>query len=57
MGEARNAHNILVGKSEGKSSLGRSRYGYEENIKMYLMETECKGVIWIHLAQDRKPSF
>jgi hypothetical protein len=43
----RNAHNILVGKPEGKRPLGRLR------CRMDLRETECEDVDWIHLAQDR----
>jgi hypothetical protein len=30
MGEVRNAHKILVGKSEGKRSLGRPRHSLED---------------------------
>jgi hypothetical protein len=33
MEEIRNAYNILVGKPEGKKSLGKSRYRWEYNIK------------------------
>jgi hypothetical protein len=39
-------------KPEGKRLLGRRRCRWEDNIKMYLSEIECKGVNWIHLAQD-----
>jgi hypothetical protein len=35
-GENRNAYRILVGKSEGKTPLGRPRRKFEDNIKMYL---------------------
>jgi len=34
MEEMKNAHKILVGKSEGKGPLGRSTSKYEDNIKM-----------------------
>jgi hypothetical protein len=34
MGEKRNAYTILVGKSEGKRSLGRPRRRWEDNNKM-----------------------
>jgi hypothetical protein len=27
---------------------------WEDNIKMYLKETVCEGVDWIHMAQDRE---
>jgi hypothetical protein len=36
MGEVRNAHKLLVGKSEGKKSLVRSRRVREDNIRMDL---------------------
>jgi hypothetical protein len=45
--------NLLVGKSEGKRPLGRSRHRLKDNIKMNLRDTGLKGVDWIHLVQDR----
>jgi hypothetical protein len=36
MGEDRGVHRVLVGKPEGKSSLGRPRRRWEDNIKMDL---------------------
>jgi hypothetical protein len=53
MWEKRNAYRILVGKSEGKRSLGRSRRRWVDNIKMDLREIDCGGMDWIDLAQDR----
>jgi hypothetical protein len=53
MEEARNAHNILVGKSESKRTLGRPKSRREGNIRMDLKEIGWKSVDWIHLAQDR----
>ena len=35
---------VLVGKPEGKRSLGRPRRGWEDNIKMVLQEVGCGGM-------------
>jgi hypothetical protein len=51
-GEVSNAYNILVGKPEGKRSLGRPRCRWEDNRRVYLKEIGWEGVDWIHLAQD-----
>jgi hypothetical protein len=53
MGEERGAYNILVGKSEGRRSLGRPRRRWEDNIVMDLGEVGFGDVDWIRLAQDR----
>jgi hypothetical protein len=53
MEEKRNAYRILVGKSEGKRSLGRPRRRWVDNIKMDLREIGRDGVDWIDPAQDR----
>jgi hypothetical protein len=53
MGERRGAYRVLVGKPEGKRSLGRPRRGWDDNIKMDLQEVGCGGVDWIDLPQDR----
>jgi hypothetical protein len=52
-GEVRNAYKMLVGKPEGKRSLGRRRHRWENNIRVDLKEIGWEGVDWIHLAQDR----
>jgi hypothetical protein len=44
MGEDRNAYWILVGKSEGKRSLGRARCWWVHNIKMDLREIGWGGM-------------
>jgi hypothetical protein len=54
MGEKRCAYNVLVGKPEGKRSLGRSRRRWKDNIKMDLQEVGCGGMDWIELDQDRE---
>ena len=53
MGQRRGAYRVLVGKPEGKRSLGRPRRRWEDNIKMDLQEVGCGGMDWIELAQDR----
>jgi len=51
MGDMRNAYNILVGKPEGKRSLGRPRCRWEDNIRMDLREIRWEVVNWVHLDQ------
>jgi hypothetical protein len=43
----------LVGKPEGKKPLGKPRRRWVYNIKLYLVEIEWGGVVWIGLLQDR----
>jgi hypothetical protein len=45
MGEERQVHKILVGKSEGKRPLGRPKRRWEDGIKMNLREIGwgCRG--------------
>jgi hypothetical protein len=52
MGEKSGAYRILVGRPEGRRSLGRPRRGWEDNIKMDLQDVGW-GMDWIELAQDR----
>jgi hypothetical protein len=52
MGEKRNMYRLLVGKPEGKRSLGRSRSRWIDNIMMDLLEIGVSVVDWIGLAQD-----
>jgi hypothetical protein len=49
----RNAYNILVGKPEGKTPLGRPWCKWQEN-RMGLRVIGWKGFDWIHLAQNRR---
>jgi hypothetical protein len=53
MGKKRNAYRILVGKSEGKRQLRRSRSRWVDNIKTNLREIRWDSMDWIDLAQDR----
>jgi hypothetical protein len=52
MKEKRNSYRIFVGKTEGKSPLGRLRRRWVDNIKMYLREIGWDGMNWIYLAQE-----
>jgi hypothetical protein len=49
MGEERGVYRVLVGKPEGKRTLGRHRLRWEDNIKMDLHEVEgfVVGIEWI----------
>jgi hypothetical protein len=40
-------------KPEGKKTLRRPRFGWEDNIKMDLQEVESDGMDWMDLAEDR----
>jgi len=53
MGERRGIYRVLVGKPEGKRTLGRPRLRWMDNIKMDLQEVGCGDMYWIDLAQDR----
>ena len=53
MEKSRSAYRVLVGKPEGKGSLGRLRRRWEDNIKMDLREVGCDPGDWIALAEDR----
>ena len=50
MEQYRHASRVLVGKPEGKRSLGRPRRRWEENIKMDLRKVGCDPGDWIYLA-------
>jgi len=52
MGEMRNVYKILVGRHEGKRTFGRSRYRWEDNIRMNVREIQWEGMDWMHLAED-----
>jgi hypothetical protein len=53
MGEGRVVHRVLVGKPEGRRSLGRPRRRWEDNIMMDLQEVGGGYWDWMELAQDR----
>ena len=52
-GGRRGVYRVLVGKPEGKRTLGGTRRRWEDNIKMDFQEVGCGGMDWIELAQDR----
>jgi len=49
MGERRGIYRVLVGKHEGKRTLGRPKRRWEDNIKMDLQEVGCGVCTGIHL--------
>ena len=53
MEEGRGVHKVLVGKPEGKRSLGRPWRRWEDNIKMDLQEVGRGCGDGMELAQDR----
>jgi hypothetical protein len=53
MGAEECLYTILVGKPEGKRSLGKPTCRWVDNIKMNLTDIGWGGMEWIELAQDR----
>ena len=53
MGETRVVYRVLMGKPEGKRSLGRHRRRWEYDIKMDLQEVGFGAMDWIEVSQDR----
>jgi hypothetical protein len=53
IGAKRNAHRVLVRKTEEETPLGRTRSRWESNIKNDLRETGWSGMDWIDLTQNR----
>jgi hypothetical protein len=51
-GEKIGAYRILVGRPEGRRTLGRPKPRWEDNIKMDIQYVGW-GMDWIELAQDR----
>jgi hypothetical protein len=47
MAEERKVYRVLVGKQEGKRSLGRPRHRWEDGIRMDLREIGWGSVEWI----------
>ena len=53
MGEGSGVYRVLVGKPEGRRSLGRPKRRWEDNIRMDLREVGFGCVDWMELAQYR----
>ena len=53
MGQGKVVYRALVGKPEGKRTLGRPRRRWEDNMKTDLQEVDCRDMDCIELAQDR----
>jgi len=53
VGEERRVNRVLVGKLEGRRSLGRPRRRWVDNIRMNLQEMGCGNMDCVGLAQDR----
>ena len=53
MRERRGIYKVLVGKPEGRRSLGTTRHRWEGNIKMDIQEVGCGDMDRIELVQDR----
>ena len=53
MGEERAVYRVLVGKPEGKSSMGRPMRRWVDDIRMDIQEVGCGYMEWIGLVQDR----
>jgi hypothetical protein len=53
MREMTNAYKILVGNSEVKRQLRKTRRVWKDNITMDLREIGWEVVDWMHLAQNR----
>ena len=49
----RRVYMVLVGKPEGKRTLGRPRRRWEDNIKMDFQEVGCEGMVWIDVVEER----
>jgi hypothetical protein len=53
MGEERNVCKVLMGKPEGKRTLGRPRHRWEDGISIDLREIGWESIDWIQLGEDR----
>jgi hypothetical protein len=52
IGEGIDMYRVLVGKTEGKTPLGRHRHRWEDNIRMDFREVKCgawTGLSWLRI--------
>ena len=54
MSEERGVYGVLVGKPEGRRTMGRPRCRRVDNIRMDFQEVGCGYMDWIWLTQDRE---
>jgi hypothetical protein len=55
MGEGRGIYRVLFGRLEGKRPLGRSRYRWEDNIKLDLRDIGIDGancIRWLRIGSS-----
>jgi hypothetical protein len=55
MVEMTNLYKTMIGKLQGKTSLGRSSHGWEDNIRMDLTEIKWEGEKWITSGSEYGP--
>jgi hypothetical protein len=54
MGERPGSYKVFFGgRSEGRTTLGRLKSGWDDCIKMHLQEVGWGNVKWVDLAQNR----
>jgi hypothetical protein len=53
MGEGSGVHGVLVGRPEGRKTIGKPRCRWEDKIKVDLQEVGRGCGDWMELAQDR----
>jgi len=53
MGDRKGVYRVLVGKPEGKRTLGNPKHRWEDDMKIDLQGVGCGGMDWIQLPQDR----
>jgi hypothetical protein len=54
IGDRRGVYRVLVGRPEGRRSLGRPRHIWEDNIKMDLQEVGWEGMDRFAVAYERE---